>query len=161
MIKLVAKLLLVPKMQVIQKIGVDYSLVDPLTLKEFKLLSFMLGYVVSQCLVQCYIQGLSVRFLEIYRCTENDKFKIFLEFKGFCQTDLELFQGLIYKLLEDQILFSALNICFKGLVVANCKSSNCPASNSNLHESSMKNILNHFKKKRLLYFKMLALFFSV
>jgi hypothetical protein len=39
----------------------------------------------------------------------------------------------------------------QGWVVANHKSSRCPASNSNLHESPMKNLLNPFRREGLLY----------
>jgi hypothetical protein len=51
------------------------------------------------------------------------------------------------RLHEDRMLVLALNICFKGWVVANHKSSNYPASNGNPYKLLMRNLLNSFKRE--------------
>ena len=49
----------------------------------------------------------------------------------------------------------------QGWVVANHKSSNCLAFKGNPHESPVKNLINLFRRKRLLYLKVIAFFFFV
>jgi hypothetical protein len=65
------------------------------------------------------------------------------------------------KLPEDQMLFLALNICFKSRVVINHKPSNCLASNDNPYKPLVRNLLNPFRREELIYLKVLALFFCV
>jgi hypothetical protein len=65
------------------------------------------------------------------------------------------------QLSKHQMLFFALNICFKRWVVTNQKSSNYLTFNCNPYEPLVRNLLNHFRRERLIYFRVLPLFFCV
>jgi len=62
--------------------------------------------------------------------------------------------------LEDHIFFG-FEYLFQVWVVINHKLSNYSVSNSNLHEPSLRNILNPFRRERLPYLRMMTLFFYV
>ena len=95
-------------------------------------------------------------FIERHTRCENNKFKIFKKFQGSYYTSLELFKVYAKIIERSNILFN-FKYLLQSYVVANFKSFKCLTFNNNLYEPPVKNLLNPFRRERLLYFRVLTL----
>ena len=81
------------------------------------------------------------------------------------KTNYHLIEKKLTYLIDSGLWLESLLFCFEYLlqswVVANHKSSKCLISNGNPHELPVRNLLNPSRKERLLYLRVLALFFCI